>query len=110
MASPVLMHNAPLIGAQHPHRADGYLAGSSEGEMMEWQPIETAPKDGREVWLYLGAPWCKTEKAKWYAPWENWQVGEIPSDPAREDCCGIGSAVPTHWMPMPAPPLPDNAM
>lgn len=24
--------NAPLIGAQHPHRADGYLAGTQTGE------------------------------------------------------------------------------
>jgi hypothetical protein len=69
-----------------------------------WQPIETAPKDGTEVLLYLGNPWSKTEKARWYAPWSNWQVGAIPSDPVREEYFGIGKSVPTHWMPLPAPP------
>lgn len=72
-----------------------------------WQPIETAQsvKDGREVLLWLGAPWSKIEKARWYAPWNNWQTGTIPADPAREDeLYGIGSAVPTHWRPLPAPP------
>jgi hypothetical protein len=69
-----------------------------------WKPIETAPKDGREVLLFLGAPWLKAEKARWYEPWQNWQCGVIPDDPAREELHGIGSSVPTHWMPMPAAP------
>lgn len=70
-----------------------------------WRPIETAPKDGSEVLLYLGTPWSKIEKARWYAPWSNWQCGVIPSDPAREEMYGIGSAVPTHWMPLPVAPI-----
>lgn len=72
--------------------------------MSEWKPIDTAPKDGSEVLLYLGAPWLKIEKARWYAPWSNWQCGTIPADPAREECYGIGSSVPTHWMPLPEGP------
>lgn len=72
--------------------------------MSEWQPIESAPKDGSEVLLYLSAPWSKIEKARWYAPWSNWQAGVIPSDPAREEYYGIGSSVPTHWMHLPEPP------
>ena len=75
-----------------------------EAMMNKWQPIETAPKDGREVLIYLGAPWLRVEKARWYGPWSNWQVGIIPSDPAREEQFGIGSAIPTHWMPLPEPP------
>lgn len=74
----------------------------------EWMPIETAPKDGREVLLWLGSPWSKVEKARWYAPWKNWQAGVIPADPVREDCYGIGSAVPTHWQPLPTPPKENN--
>ncbi|HVM91364.1 MAG TPA: DUF551 domain-containing protein [Terriglobales bacterium] len=72
--------------------------------MTEWKPISTAPKDGSEVLLYIGAPWSKIEKARWYAPWSNWQCGVIPSDPVREEYFGIGSSVPTHWMPLPSPP------
>lgn len=70
-----------------------------------WQPIESAPKDGTEVLLWLGNPWSRVEKARWYASWGNWQVGNIPADPAREEAHGIGSALPTHWRPLPAPPL-----
>lgn len=72
--------------------------------MSEWKTIDTAPKDGSEILIYLGAPWNKPEKARWYEPWGNWQAGVIPSDPAREERFGIGSAIPTHWMPLPEPP------
>lgn len=68
-----------------------------------WQPIDTAPKDGTEVLLYLRAPWAKVEKACWFDLWENWQRGdEFPE--SDDEYCGIGSEIPTHWMPLPAPP------
>lgn len=82
------------------------LAAGNAAQAPEWQPIETAPKDGTEVLLYLDAPWSKIEKARWYEPWKNWQVGEIPEDPIRDEYCGIGSSIPTHWMPLPASPTP----
>jgi len=75
-----------------------------------WQPIETAPKDGSEILIYCGAPWAKIEKAKWYAPWANWLTGNFPVDPARESgTYGIGSFVPTHWMPLPTPPTMEES-
>ncbi len=74
-------------------------------EFGVWQPIETAPKDGSEVLLYLGPPWNGIEKAAWYVHWGNWQAGGIPSDTARDELYGIGAAVPTHWMPLPPPPV-----
>lgn len=80
--------------------------------MGEWQPIETAPKNGTEVFVYVpgeslyptvasyksGEYW-KAEygdeaymEAGWY-----WSFG-YPSDFHEEP------VEPTHWMPLPEPP------
>lgn len=57
---------------------------------MTWQPIETAPRDTRLILtfnfkdVYTGA--CDNNDALWYdGGWE------VPT--------------PTHWMPLPAPPM-----
>lgn len=70
--------------------------------MSEWQPIETAPKDGTEVLLWLGEPWNRAEKMHWYEPWETWLEVD-PADP-NEERYGTGSLVPTYWAPLPEPP------
>ncbi len=75
--------------------------------MIEWQPIETAPKDGTTILLYRpsAAAWAKVtvgkykddnfaKKAKPY--WEIWfKIGGVRE--SRE-------WNPTHWMPLPVPP------
>lgn len=56
--------------------------------MSEWQPIDTAPRDGTEIVVYtadldaMGVAW-----------WEHgqWTVGESGWEP-------------THWIPVPPPP------
>lgn len=62
----------------------------------EWQPIETAPKDGTDIIVY-----CPTYKAIWPAYY--------PEDPdydghawRRFDHAMIPE--PSHWMPLPTPP------
>jgi len=61
---------------------------------MEWQPIETAPKDGAWLLLYWVTmpitlyPFC----AFWDDGW--WH-------PSFRD---YGEVFPTHWMPLPEPP------
>lgn len=66
-----------------------------------WQPIDTAPKgktqiivarivDGR-VW------WCRD--CKWSDKWQNWNDNVEPA----------GLDNPTHWMPLPAPPVDPKA-
>jgi hypothetical protein len=64
--------------------------------MIEWQPIETAPKDGTLILLYrdghhvLG---CWREDGYWSDDIELFFGTEY----AREN-------VPSHWMPLPEPP------
>ena len=81
--------------------------------MAEWQPIETAPKDGSKVllakfgWYSVPAltPFPAETDPKefglwwgavgfWSDRWKNWNDGIEP--------CGL--AGPTHWMPLPDPP------
>lgn len=77
---------------------------------MEWQPIETAPKDGREVILavsyrtgipfgmvvghYMDGGYCIEDHPPIDRGWYFWN--------------GMGfdkASVPSHWMPLPAHPL-----
>lgn len=55
---------------------------------MEWQPIETAPADGRPI-LVWGGYHDVPEVVKADGEW--WRVAGLKSTP-------------THWMPLPAPP------
>jgi hypothetical protein len=59
---------------------------------MNWMPIETAPRDGREVLIYSGAVDVALFE---YGQW--WSSG----------CDEYGNdrrVYPTHWMPLPPPP------
>ncbi|CAB4188119.1 Domain of unknown function DUF551 [uncultured Caudovirales phage] len=66
---------------------------------FEWQPIETAPKDG--TWI-LGY-------------WRDQRITEYPRVIFANDCSqhdvwytadnrDFGPVYPTHWMPLPEPP------
>lgn len=79
-----------------------YLAAPPAQPLEQWQPIETAPKDGTRIIIFLGSPWARIVTARWFDLWRNWQEGDFPED--RDEYCGIGSQVPTHWMPLPAVP------
>lgn len=64
---------------------------------MNWQPIETAPTDGSEVWAFNGEQArMKFVSAEWYALWiwANEVIAAAEPHPIQ----------PTHWMPLPAPP------
>ena len=72
---------------------------------MNWQPIETAPKDGTEILVYTH---CDTiEITAWYqmhvADYEDTGNGLFRK--VHKLCHeGWNSNTPTHWMPLPAPP------
>lgn len=66
--------------------------------MSEWQPIETAPKDG--TWVLGWAPGWTVVTMAWC---------DIPLYPVSDKPYwaqgGAQRAVPaTHWMPLPEPP------
>jgi hypothetical protein len=60
---------------------------------MNWQPIETAPKDGTDILLWDGEDVisCRWLDGAWVDSWGLMKY-ETPSEPA------------THWMPWPEPP------
>lgn len=77
---------------------------------MNWQPIETAPKDGTEVDLWCvdrgdpGGRKARRPNCAW-GLMQNWIGAEF------KGWRGVGQQhrqwEPTHWMPIPAPPSGD---
>jgi hypothetical protein len=61
--------------------------------MSDWQPIETAPKDGTRV-LTFGPDRIVTA---YFDPGVRGHEREFPAG-------WRGAFEPTHWMPLPAPP------
>lgn len=70
--------------------------------MSDWQPIETAPKDGTriDVWAYWaeGDNWSRSADAYWSVEDQDWMLdrwlaGQYVTPPKI-----------THWMPLPEPP------
>lgn len=64
--------------------------------MSEWQPIETAPKDGRDILLWPTRwPRKKIDLGFWNDGSGSWSLStDIEYSPQN----------PTHWMPLPEPP------
>ena len=61
-------------------------------EMSEWQPIETAPRDGTEILLFARGPYKDDYRG----------VGQWSGQ--RNDWFWNFAIRPTHWMPLPEPP------
>ena len=80
--------------------------------MSEWQPIETAPKDGTAIWIlidnrpYIG--YCEPAKPPlrradtWFAK-ASFRRREAETTDQIFGCYGI-DVMPSHWMPLPEPP------
>ncbi len=62
---------------------------------QEWQPIDTAPKDGTKVIL-----WSKRNTGQDCYVISYWHTPANPSKPGM----WVGLRNPTHWRPLPAPP------
>lgn len=70
---------------------------------QQWQPIETAPRDGSEILIIAGTAYSPKARVGWWVgsgfaflsrPDEFWSVGVKIMLEA------------THWQPLPAPPQP----
>jgi hypothetical protein len=81
----------------------------------KWQPIETAPRTGRT--LLLGYPnrlgkW-RTVRGQWFTneeigEWENgddFRAGWYETSEENDEPPNCWLISPTHWMPLPAPPI-----
>lgn len=74
--------------------AQGFRDGAAKEQQAEWQPIETAPKDGSRILLHpaveVADDWSK---GHWNGEHECWIVGGSPS-----------GVVHTAWHPLPPAP------
>lgn len=70
-----------------------------------WQPIETAPKDGPFVGTD-GKYAYRTKLGQYYVKWPHEDGGPTFEDKWNaEDSGSIWPWEPTHWQPLPAPPV-----
>jgi hypothetical protein len=66
--------------------------------MSEWQPIETAPKDGSNVLL---SPAFERERVTV----GSWDLDDVGEGGQCWRCLELSERLePTHWMPLPSPP------
>jgi hypothetical protein len=79
-------------------QAEAQLRAEGQG----WQPIETAPKDGRPLWLCdLNPPFGMLHRG-YVGRWSS-RAYQGMNASQWEDMEKRGT-LPTHWMPLPAPP------
>lgn len=72
---------------------------------MQWEPIESAPKDGTRILVY-----CKEWRQTYAVLWK--KTLKFGGEEGPEDWCldyqgAIGITAPTHWMPIIEPPKED---
>ncbi len=73
--------------------AQAALSSITLADLMPWQPIETAPKDGTQILILRG----HILQVRWYKTTKEWgqRYWSIPKWFEEQ---------PTHWMPLPACP------
>ena len=74
------------------------LALDSSHHASQWQPIDTAPKDGTNILAFTAEGQCEVY-------WDRFKWVQVPCYSTYDGC---GSAVlmcdPTHWQPLPPEP------
>lgn len=67
---------------------------------MDWQPIETAPKDGTAILTCERGNYARSIRVCW------WVVDQYQGVFWQDDADSEPN--PTHWCPIPAPPPPTD--
>lgn len=76
--------------------------------MNDWQPIETAPRDGTSILLWTASGpvigWWETGREFLNSPhFNDWSKGMLGEGTGHD--MGFDRVyAPTHWLPLPAPP------
>lgn len=87
--------------ATDPQRDTPLTRGRSLDVHGEWQPIETAPRDNSAVLLYVPMETIHfVATAFWDTVKQDWFVAWTGLDNPRAKVFN-----PTHWMPLPSPPV-----
>ena len=71
---------------------------------MNWQPIETAPKDGTEILAAVRYPVDENLRGRWntlFVYWDAYSSDHPKGIWALDYEHPITSGKPTHWMPVP---------
>lgn len=68
----------------------------------EWQPIDTAPKDGTHILIFEPSKSDYSSSIIYVVKWDNWQGREQWLEASGEE---YSTFKPTHWMPLPVAPL-----
>jgi len=72
--------------------------------MTEWQPIDTAPKDGTAILIWPAkSSFYGDDTISYIVRWQDWKGCWIEASGEEYD-----TFYPTHWMPLPAPPKMEN--
>ncbi len=81
---------------------------------MQWQPIDTCPKDGSRFLVWVHAETYDVNEELQPTTVDNscadigwWHVGTDPVQYSFVDCAMLNTHdvdEPTHWMPLPEPP------
>ena len=86
-----------VVHGEDPENIIPALISVLNGEFWpEWQPMETAPKDGRSILFYVEEYWIE---GWWNQRYKKWEV--ITLDVHGGDCRSRGVVEPDGWMPLP---------
>ena len=71
----------------------------ADAERIEWQPIETAPKDGTDILVMTGETMHVVRWINIHGDFDHWAVDDNKHGPFT-----LRGKAPTHWMQLPEPP------
>ena len=71
----------------------------NDAELSEWQPIETAPKDGTDILVMTGETMHVVRWINIHGDFDYWAVDDNKHGPFT-----LRGKAPTHWMSLPEPP------